>query len=479
MTNKKFIIFSEYAEILDLAIHLQNLGHEVVMYIPSNEHKKIGDGIVKKTENWLEYLKKDYIWVFDGCNAGKLQDELRKKGEFVFGGSEQTDKLENDRQLGNKLFKKAGFKQPESKNFKSIDDAIAFITENKDTRYILKQNGSAPKHLNHMGKFDENVDMLYHLNGLKKSWSESEYGPIDFDLMEVVSGLEVAVSAFFNGKDWLRNEEGKVVGYLNFEEKKECNGNTGETTGEMGTTFIGCTEDNKLFKDIILRDEITNILKKLDYRGVFDINCIKTDKGITALEPTCRFGIPATSYEFIEAMETDTGIVIEAIAKGLSIPLELKMGVGVVMVIASKPYPVEADLENMATSIGEKLWILKDNEPIKDFTKEQQKHIHLENFFKDDDGNYLVATKNGYLLTVTAHGDTISQTRNDLIKYIKDNIYILGIKYRTDIGERVEEYFGITPKEDYEKKLKEAKDKMDAQVKQIKETLKKTLYESE
>ncbi len=66
-----------------------------------------------------------YIWVFDGCTYGGLQDWLRGEGEVVFGGSAKGDKLENDRQLGQALFNAVGFKQPESKNFKNIDEAIA------------------------------------------------------------------------------------------------------------------------------------------------------------------------------------------------------------------------------------------------------------------------------------------------------------------------------------------------------------------
>lgn len=433
----KFIIHTEFGELLDLAIHLKNEGNEVCMYIPNKDYSKIGDGIIEKIENWHQELGKGYIWVIDGCAHGNLQDWLRAQGEFVFGGSEMGDKLENDRQLGQKLFKSAGFYQPESKNFKDIDSAIEFVLSNKDRRWILKQNGDAPKSINHMGKFDDNIDMIFHLQSLKKRWNETAYGKFDCDLMEIVEGLEVACSAFFNGNEFLKNKAGKVVGFLNFEEKKECDGGTGETTGEMGTTFIGTTEDNQLFKDIIMRPKIIAVLKKIGFRGVFDINCIKTKDGIVALEATSRFGIPTTSYEFMEGLKSKTGDLIEIVAKGEDKTIEIREGVGMVMCIVAKPYPIEADIDNEATSQGEKLWILDGKNPIKDFTDEQKKHIHLENFCKDE-GSYFVATKNGYLLTVTGKGKTIEKTREDLIQYIKDNIYLSGMKYRNDIGERVE-----------------------------------------
>ncbi|MES2006900.1 MAG: hypothetical protein V4436_02195 [Patescibacteria group bacterium] len=450
------------------------------MHISEHDYKKIGDGIVKKEEAWWNCLGKNYIWVFDGCAHGNMQDWLRARGEVVFGGSEQGDKLENDRQLAQAWFKEAGFKQPQSKNFKSIEDASKFVRTNSDRRWILKQNGDAPKSLNHMGKFDGSEDMLFHLDTLKKTWHEAEFGKIDFDLMEVVEGLEVAASAFFNGTDYMRNKDGKVVGFLNFEEKKEADGNTGETTGEMGTTFIGVTEDNALFKEILMKPKILDVLRKSKFRGVFDVNCIKTDKGIVALEPTCRFGIPATSYEFIEGLETPASKLIEWVAKGETQPIAVHLGTGMVMCVVAKPYPVEADMDPKATSQGERLWILKDKKVVKDFSDEQKKHIHLANF-ESVDGIYTVATKNGYLLTVTGIGQTISDTREALIDYIKDNIYIAGMKYRTDIGARVEEAGGTSP--DQKKKKKHAdeiaalEEKHAQELATIKKVLKKAIYE--
>ena len=169
--------------------------------------------------------------------------------------------------------------------------------------------------INHMGKFDDASDMIFHLQGLQKTWNEQEWGKVDFDLMEVVEGLEIAASAWFNGQDYLRNEKGLVCGYLDAEEKKEGDGGTGETTGEMGTTFIGTDESNPIFKEILCKPAIIEKLRAMKYKGAFDINCIKTEKGLVALEPTMRFGIPSTPYEMEESLENPAE-VIEACARG-------------------------------------------------------------------------------------------------------------------------------------------------------------------
>ena len=51
-----------------------------------------------------------------------------------------------------------------------------------------------------------------------------------------------------------------------------------------------------------------------------------------------------------------------------------------------------------------------------------------------------MATKCGYLLTVTGVGKTIKSCWENLIEYIKNNLYISGQKYRMDIGKRIEPY---------------------------------------
>lgn len=436
---KKFFVMSNYGELLDLALYLKNVEqHEVVFSVPSDDYKKIGEGMLKKDNDWFSYLGKGYIWIIDGCERGKMQDWLRGKGEAVFGGCEEGDKLENDRQKNQKWFADLGFTIAPSQNFKDFDEGIQFVQENDDKKFILKQNGTAPKHLNHKGKFEGGIDMLFHLEEMKKSWNEAEFGPVDYDLMEIVEGMEVAASALFNGRDWMRDKDGKMLAFLNFEHKKESDGDLGETTGEMGTLFYGTNSDNKLVQDILLRPGVAEYLKKIGFRGVFDINCILTDEGeIVPLEPTMRPGVPSTSYELIEALHA-SGDVIEAIAKGNDTPIEVKQGWGMVMVVASKPYPTEGDVPPEETSLGEKLWVLEGDESIDDFTMEQRRHIHLENFEKKDN-YYCVATKNGYLYTVTGTGESIQELRENLIKYVKENTYISGMKYRTDIGKKYED----------------------------------------
>jgi len=180
--------------------------------------------------------------------------------------------------------------------------------------------------------------MLWHLESLKKRWNESQFGTFDCDLMEQVKGFEVACSAYFNGQDFLRNSEGKVVAFINFEEKKEADGGLGETCGEMGTTFFVTTDDHPLVEEILMRPVLLQAWREAGVRGIVDVNCIQTDKGMVALEFTNRPGVPSSSYEFLVATRNFPE-VLAGCAAGQRPIIDAEYGWGMVMVVAAKPFP--------------------------------------------------------------------------------------------------------------------------------------------
>src|ERR1041384_6152393 len=101
----KFFIVTTYGEMLDVALHLQDVeGHDVRMWIPDHHHARVGEGLIEKTSEYWEYLTSEWTWLVDGCERGAFQDYLRRSGVAVFGGSAEGDELENDRQAGQKIF---------------------------------------------------------------------------------------------------------------------------------------------------------------------------------------------------------------------------------------------------------------------------------------------------------------------------------------------------------------------------------------
>ena len=67
-------------------------------------------------------MGKDGLIVFDDVGFGKIQEKLRKKGFNVFGGCALGDKLEMDREFGQKIFKQCGLSTVPLCDFDNIDD---------------------------------------------------------------------------------------------------------------------------------------------------------------------------------------------------------------------------------------------------------------------------------------------------------------------------------------------------------------------
>jgi phosphoribosylamine--glycine ligase len=83
--------------------------------------------------------------------------------------------------------------------------------------------------------------------------------------------VEVAVGAFFNGKDFIYPIN------VNFEHKKLFPGNLGPFVGEMGSLAYW-SNPNKLFRATLER--MLPALRECRYVGFIDINCIVNGSGI-------------------------------------------------------------------------------------------------------------------------------------------------------------------------------------------------------
>ena len=126
-----------------------------------------------------------------------------------------------------------------------------------------------------------------------------------FQLQRRVTGVEVAVGAFFNGKEFIYPIN------VNFEHKKLFPGNIGPSTGEMGTAMFW-SGPNKLFNSTLKKMEAK--LASEGYVGYIDLNCIVNGNGIYPLEFTARFGYPTISIQQ-EGMTTPIGQFLADLAQ--------------------------------------------------------------------------------------------------------------------------------------------------------------------
>jgi len=406
----------------DLAYRLKNEGCDVKLYIKGKELKNCFDGMVKKTDDWrkeLDWVGKRGLIVFDDVSYGKIQDDLRKKGYNVVGGSGGGDKLELDREHGQEMLKLVGVvtNDFDTQAF-TVDSAIKFVKKQKG-EWVVKQNDHNTA-LNYVGSIADGSDVLGVLENYKNNFG----GSCSVSLQRRVRGVEIAIGRFFNGKNWV----GPSV--INFEHKHLNNDDIGPLGGETGTLmWYESDENNKLFQRTLAK--IKPELQKIGYKGYIDINCIVDDNDIVyPLEITSRFGS--------STVETQSEIQISpwkdflmAIAKGEDYNLNYKKEYAVNVALTVPPFPYRTSDKNIINS-GVNIFFKKD------LSKEDLSHIHFENVLvkkvKGSDA-YFTEGNLGYVLYITGSGKTVEEAREKVYNII-NKIIIPKMFYRTDIGVR-------------------------------------------
>ncbi len=409
---KKFLFVSWESLSGDLAWEIKKEGHEVKVYIKRNEDKEVYDGLLDKVEEWEDHVDWADIIVFDDVGFGSEADSLRAKGKLVIGGSKYTDKLEEDREFAQNEMKRVGMTILPHWDFNDFDSAIDFIKKTPD-RYVFKPSGniaSDQKGILFLGQEEDGKDLIQILEQNKKLWAKKIRR---FQLQKMAVGVEVAVGAFFNGKDFIYPLN------VNFEHKKLFPGDLGPYTGEMGTLMFW-SQPNELFKSTLLK--IRDDLAKSGYCGYVDINCIANPKGIFPLEFTCRFGYPTISIQ-IEGITSEIGDTLLKLARGETFEIKTKKGFQIGVVIVVPPFPFDDPTEAF---IYHDLSIL--------FRKPNYEGIHLGDVkFVND--VWTIAGDSGYVLVATGSGITVEEARKQAYSRVK-NVMIQNMFYRTDIGVR-------------------------------------------
>lgn len=401
----------------DLAYRLQKEGHEVRFFIDEKSQKNNYKRILNIVKDWkkeLDWVGMDGLIIFDSVGYGKDQDKLRKKGYSVIGGSEFGDKLEHDRQYCKKIFSACNIPVIPSKGFCRIDDAINYIKKNKGP-WVVKQNGHADKIFNYVGNLEDGRDVIDVLMNYYK-YENDECSTIDIQKKAV--GIEIGVARYFNGNDWVGPIE------LNIEYKDLYSGGLGPKTYEMGTLmWLTDDENNKLFKETL--GKLKKYLKKINFRGDVDVNCIVNGNDVYPLEATSRFGWPATHLH-VELIKSPIGEFLKAVADGKSYDVKYKKEYGVVMLVATPPFPYQIKM-NKYSSKGEYIYFSSD------FTQEDLNHIHFEEVSKDKCGNYVISGNTGFILHVSESDKNIEKAREKATTIIK-KITIPKKFYRNDVG---------------------------------------------
>ena len=403
-----------------LAYRMVNEGSIVKMWMkPDKDHKEepntTGDGFFQKVKDYNEWTDWADLIVADDGRLGKICDELRAKGKLVWGGTEWTDDIEDDRGSGQQVLKRIGMTVPESFEFKNPDQAIQFLKSNPG-RYVVKPSGPIQdeKALTYVAKEDDGADMIAVLTNYKEKWA----GKITkLELQEFKKGVEVGISGFFNGKDFLEPIE------ISFEHKKMFPGNIGPSSGEMGTSMFW-SRKLKIYNESIAK--MVPQLKQVGYIGYLDINCIATEKVLYPLEFTSRFGYPTIQLK-METIKEKMAPLMYRIASGDSMPFQYSNLYSICVVVATPPYPFSN--EKLYKTYGEDQEVL--------FRTKDKTGIWPGEVRKQGD-RWFIAGGGGFSVICTGQGRSIRDAKAMAYKRV-ESINIPNSFYRNDISDKTDE----------------------------------------
>ncbi len=410
---RRFLFVSLDALITDIAWQVARAGNEVRYYIGSESERQIGDGFVPKVDDWESHVDWADVIVFDDVlGQGEKAAELRAAGKFVVGGTAYTDRLEDDRSFGQQELRKDGVPIIPFEEFTDFDTAIDYVTAHP-APYVIKPSGEAQniKRLLFVGQEDDGRDIVHVLESYKAVYSDTVK---IFQLQRRMRGVEVAVGAFFNGRDFLMPIN------INFEHKPLFPGNIGPATGEMGTCMYW-SGPNKLFSATLakLRDR----LAEEGYVGYIDVNCIVNGQGIYPLEFTARFGYPTISIQS-DGINMPIGEFLYGMASGELQRFKTRSGFTIGLRIVVPPFPYDDPKTFTANS--------KDRVII--FRKPGRDGVHIEDV-REVNGEWLITGKSGVVLIVTGMGVSVRQAQAQAYQRVR-NVLIPNMYYRTDIGDR-------------------------------------------
>jgi phosphoribosylamine--glycine ligase len=408
----KILFISKWGEILDLAYAAQNEGNKVKLFISDSPSHEIGTGFVPKVRDWQKHIKWADLIVFDYTGYGKIASELRSEGKLVIGGTEYSDMLELDRSFGQDELKRHKIKTLPFEEFNTFHHAIEYVTAHPNS-YVIKPSGEIQdlKQLLFVGKEDDGSDIIRVLKAYEKSWGD-KMGI--FQLQRKVKGVEISVSAFFNGSKFIKPIN------ITFEHKKLFPKELGVSTGEMGTSMFW-TNDNAIFDATLNKFEAT--FAKDKFVGHIDINCIVNSNGIYPLEFTSRFGYPQIQIQRAGILEP-MGNFLYKIAKGENFKINTRKGFQVGAFIVVPPFPYQ----------DKKTFNLFSKDAVVIVKKEMKEGVHPMHL-KMINNEWLITGDSGVPLLISGTGLTMRDAQKMMYNRI-NNVIVNNGYYRTDIGDR-------------------------------------------
>lgn len=407
-------------------------GDECRFWVKHSEESGVEGGGVEMVKGYKDSTEWAELVIADDTGFGKVLDSIREKGVPCVGGTVLTDAMEEDRGLGQRLFKAVGMELLESEEFTSIPEAIAYVEKNPKA-YVIKVSGKAQddKTFTYVGETPDGMDIPPVLEHYEKRISE---GIASVELQEKVQGIEVAIGGFFNGEEFLNPV------CFNFEHKKLMSGPTaagvGPATGEMGTVHVWKDKGFVLYQETLER--CIPMLKKEGYRGYFDINLILVHKDyeegqsardgfrIYPLEMTNRFGWPTLQIQLETMKINNLSEVFYGMANGNATDFSVSHIYSVGVVVGAPPLPY------LNHELFEKY---SKGMPVLFRGGEVPEGV-IPGDIKEENGKWTISGPKGYVCVCVGQADDLESARMSAYDLV-EQVIVPNRMVRFDIGEHI------------------------------------------
>ncbi|HEX4354584.1 MAG TPA: hypothetical protein VHZ95_16760, partial [Polyangiales bacterium] len=283
----RFLGIGHSCDLGDMYLQLLAAGHEVRVFSRDFAEHGVMERMLTRVDDyrpeldWIRAAGDDGAIVFETAEHGEEQDQLRRDGFRVIGGSALGDRLENDRAFGQRACASVGMQTAPVHAFDDFELAAEFVRAHP-RRYVFKLDGSETSSWrNYVGHAADGGDVIALLRGQRARLQKVGIERSRCVLMEHIDGIETGLGAYFNGERFLK------PACLDWEHKRFFPGDMGELTGEMGT-LVTYRDSETLFA--LTLGKLAPLLREGKYVGYINLNTIINEAGIWPLELTCRFG---------------------------------------------------------------------------------------------------------------------------------------------------------------------------------------------
>jgi phosphoribosylamine-glycine ligase len=430
----RIAIADRFGGCLSWAKRLHDEGHTVLWWIgsekggPCEHNKKVGTGIVPRTNGWINLLR----WCKEGIHAGeptmmlfasswmgKYADEARQAGIYVVGGGAVCDRMERERDYGKKIAEEAGMILPPYESFPNLNATLAYAKGGNVVKPVYFKSDSYITD-DVTQKCEDAEQLVEYLESFKDQDLGSHYKNT---LEECVDGVAVSTERWWNGRAFV----GPYFGTI--EHKKLMNDEIGPSTG-CAFNAVWAYQDDPQIAEALNWDAIATVFSKHEVpAGLFDANAILCDGEAYFLEWCARLGYDSEPTG--QLLYKDLGAWLWYVATGQGDGGGFREGLAVSVHLSVPPYPCDAlDREQKESPVGV--------------------HVsgNLGNLWSGpfigycvlaEDDQLMVGGPDGSLGLSAAVGDSLEDLAEEILDFAKNEIRVPGLQYRTDVAKCISE----------------------------------------